>query len=511
MECCDNYLPIPPRVWSRVQNSCSLNTDTGDSFIKLPYSGKLVPSSSFQLEMDMLSKGNVLQYKKNSSNITQKQRYAQIAKGQWVNRNTTWATQSSRGYTNPNTQSLKRVGAINITLSGVPTTLPVTCPTITPVINNVLPSNSGGSVNPPVPPPPPPPPVDSGTSIPLVADPVVPDPVVIQDEGVLICNVQQNICTGEEKAQPANIPCFLTSDSDVPGPIRELCWNDGTPTWYPRQRYVMTNSTDKWPVNYKFLRAARCRPIIKPIIPTPTPPIVIEKFAPVLDYVLTTETDADLGWTMKSTANVISYTITYEPVLDTPTLNYVLTSDTNADLGWTMKSTDNVVSYTITYEPVLDTPTLNYVLTSNTNADLVWSMNSTDNVVSYTITYEPELNNLEPTLNYVIPYDTNADLGWSMDSTDNVVSYTITYEPTSDVPFLVSVSTTETDADVVWSIDSTANIKGYYVYYEPTSDVPFLVSVSTTETDADVVWSIDSTANVKGYYVYYEPTLDVPV
>ena len=169
----------------------------------------------------MLNKGNVLQYNANSSNLTKAQKYSKIAKGQWVNRNTTWATQSTRGYTNPNTKNLKRTGnvvniAINSTTGAIigPTSEPLTCPTT----EKILPAET----------------------------------IVIQDGGVLICSVQENVCTGETKSTISQKICNPTTDSNVPGPIQELCWNDGTQTWFPRQRYIMTNSGNKFPYNYKF-------------------------------------------------------------------------------------------------------------------------------------------------------------------------------------------------------------------------------------------------------------------
>ena len=148
------YLPQPPRDWSRVQNSCSLITaSTVDQLVQVPYTEDFVPYYDLGPELAMISKGNVLQYKKNSSNLTKLQKYSQIAKGQWVNRTKTWATQSTRGYTNPNNMSLIRSGGQNVTLAGVPTALPVTCPKIPINNNNVLPSNGGGGIsNPPLPP-----------------------------------------------------------------------------------------------------------------------------------------------------------------------------------------------------------------------------------------------------------------------------------------------------------------------------------------------------------------------
>jgi hypothetical protein len=222
----------------------------------------------------MLNKGNVLQYKANSSNLTKSQRYSKIAKGQWVNRNTTWGIQSERGYTNPNSLSLKRSGnVVNIAIDPVtgqnlgPTTLPVTCPTPVIPINDVLPSNSQVSENtPPVPPPPPPQPPQPNI-IPKVPDAVPPAPIVIQDGGNLICSVQENICTGDIVTTISQQLCNLTTDSDVPGEIQPLCWNDGTPTWYPRQRLTMTNSTNKWPYSSGGPTSVPLQSAIKPSTP----------------------------------------------------------------------------------------------------------------------------------------------------------------------------------------------------------------------------------------------------
>lgn len=195
------YNPNPPRVWSRVQNPCSViaykNDDPGanSDFARADY------------ERQMLLKGNILQYKKNSSNLTKKQRYTQIAKGMWTNRTKTWATQSDT-YTNPNMTSLLRVNSTildpsNNTFSSPPN--PFGCPT-----------------------------------------------TEIQDGGNLVCNVVVDPCTQEVvKRTRSQQLCNPTTDSDVPGQIQELCWNDGTQTWYPRQRYIMPTSGTKWPQGYK--------------------------------------------------------------------------------------------------------------------------------------------------------------------------------------------------------------------------------------------------------------------
>ena len=265
--------PRPPRVWSRVQGICST--------LPVETIGPLEAGT-----IAMLNKGNVLQYKNNSSNLTKQQRYSQIAKGMWTNRNTTWASQSVTT-TMPNTQGLRRVNYKTIYLdNGAPANLPITCPTqVEPTIPNKLPINpntqniapqlgvttafrqicpvyvkptgepiyinTGPSQQLPKKP------VDPITipALPYIKPPAEPAPrVVIPDGGNLICNITENICTGEVlSVTKANDNCNPTSASDVPGPVIPLCYNDALPTYYPRQRYVMTNSGDKFPVGYKCL------------------------------------------------------------------------------------------------------------------------------------------------------------------------------------------------------------------------------------------------------------------
>ncbi len=192
------YNPLPPRAWSRVQNRCVYEKD---NFVL------------DDLKNAYLRKGNVLQYKKNSSDLTKNQRYAQIAKGLWTNRTRTWATQSET-YTNPNMNSLKRVNY---------TTPPVN-------INN---NNNNNLFN-------------------------CPNAVEFKDGGTLICGVNENPCTGEILASSVTPTrrFYPTSASDVPGRILPLFWDENLPTWYPRQRYVMNNSTNKWPQNYKLFVSA---------------------------------------------------------------------------------------------------------------------------------------------------------------------------------------------------------------------------------------------------------------
>ena len=191
-----NYNPQPPRVWSRVQSGCSTSNDSNNN-----------NTISSEIDMQMLLKGNILQYKKNSSNLTKNQRYSKIAKGQWTNRTKTWATQSQT-YSNPNTSNLLRVNYSKI-------------------------------------------PVPSNAILPLDCD-----ANFIKDGGTLICNKVADPCTDVVIKTTQNPLCYSTTASDVPGQPMDLCWNDGTQTWYPRQNLTMNNSTSKWPEGYKGLVSA---------------------------------------------------------------------------------------------------------------------------------------------------------------------------------------------------------------------------------------------------------------
>ena len=202
-----SYNPIPPRVWSRVQGQCNHDIN--------------IPS---------IEKGNVLQYKKNSSNLTKQQKYSQIAKGYWTSRRKCFASQTQT-YTNPNTASFKRVNSINI-----------------PFPNNIVgaPNNISG---------------------PFQYD--VPNPfgcptTVLEDGGTLLGTTYVNPCTNAVIRKTYVQNCNPTSASDVPGPIETLCWDPSVATWYPRQRLNMSNSSDKWPVGYKGFVSAI----------TPIPPVL---------------------------------------------------------------------------------------------------------------------------------------------------------------------------------------------------------------------------------------------
>ena len=70
------YNPNPQRAWSRVQNVCTYNLDPPTA-VYVPLTGQTINLADYQHDKKMLLKGNILQYKKNSSNLIKQQRYYQ--------------------------------------------------------------------------------------------------------------------------------------------------------------------------------------------------------------------------------------------------------------------------------------------------------------------------------------------------------------------------------------------------------------------------------------------------
>jgi len=214
-----NYNPVPPRVWSRVQNQCTyIIPDSSYNSAYIPLTNQTVSLAQANYEEKQFYKGNVLQYKGNSSRLTKKQKYTQLAKGFGPNRTKVFATQTQT-YTNPNTSGLLRVNY-----------------TTYPYPNQIVgaPNNISGPFQYNVPNP-----FDCSNNS-------------IQDGGNLVCGTYANPCTGQiiqTGAVSATI-CNPASASNVPGPS-VLCWNNKIQTWFPRKRYFMNNSANKWPVNYK--------------------------------------------------------------------------------------------------------------------------------------------------------------------------------------------------------------------------------------------------------------------
>ena len=279
------YNPIPTRVWSRVQNPCTYtdasdNSDINYNQVYIPLTNQTVSQAQANYEDKLIYKGNILQYKGNSSRLTKSQKYTQLAKGFGSNRRKVFATQSQT-YTNPNTTGLQRVNYSTI-----------------PFPNGVVgaPNNISGPYQYNVPNP-------NGCS-----------GVSIQDGGTLVCGTYANPCTNEIiipfDASSATI-CNPASASDVPG-SSTLCWNNNVQTWFPRQRYFMNNSTDKWPVNYKGLVSAT----------TPS--------SPYLTFSSTTSSSVTLSWidvssncTPISSYNIYQNGILVKTVPFTPTTTII--------------------------------------------------------------------------------------------------------------------------------------------------------------------------------------------
>ena len=242
-----NYNPFPPRVWSRVQNSCTF-VDLSSNYTSayIPLTGQTVSQAQADYEMKQFYKGNILQYKGNSARLTKSQKYSQLARCAGPNRTKVFATQTET-YSNPNTTGLLRAGYTTYPfpnqIVGAPNNISG------PFAYNVLNPNDCSSNS-------------------------------VQDGGILVCGTYANPCTGEifRRGVTTATICNPASASNVPGP-GFLCWNNNIQTWFPRQRYFMNNSGNKWPVNYKGLQSA------------------VTPAAPVLTLDSYTSTSVSLSWT----------------------------------------------------------------------------------------------------------------------------------------------------------------------------------------------------------------------
>ncbi len=215
-----NYNPVPPRAWSRVQNPCTyINPDLTDQYnVYIPLTGQTVSQNQANYEDKQMYKGNILQHKGNSARLTKSQRYSQLARCGGPNRTKVFATQTET-YTNPNTTGLLRTGFQTYSYPNEIVGAP----------NNI-----------------------SGPYQYNVDNPNDCSSNAVQEGGILVCGAYANPCSGEIYINPntdATI-CNPASASNVPGP-EYLCWNKRMQPWFPRPRYVMNNSTNKWPTNYK--------------------------------------------------------------------------------------------------------------------------------------------------------------------------------------------------------------------------------------------------------------------
>jgi hypothetical protein len=236
-----NYLPEPPRVWSRVQNKCTY-INANDDYAKVINGLQTLEQANYQEKL--LYKGNILKYKGNSAQLTKKQKYTQLAKGFGPNRTKVFATQSET-YSNPNTTGLLRVGGIEI-----------------PYPNYLVgqPNNPSG-------------PYKSNVANPDNCN----NNGSLLDGGTLVYGTYVNPCSQEIVRicrQRGDLICNPSTASDVPGYPIALCWDPALQTWFPKPRYFMNNSTDKWPEGYKgFVSAV-----------TPEPPTIISLVNLVLSW-----------------------------------------------------------------------------------------------------------------------------------------------------------------------------------------------------------------------------------
>ena len=310
-----NYNPNPPRVWSRVQNQCTYvqpGSTYSQSFI--PLSGQTVSQSEANYEEKLYYKGNILQYKGNSASLTKKQKYSQLARCGGPNRRKVFATQSQT-YTNPNTNGLLWANYVTF-----------------PFPNQLVgqPNNISGPFQYNVP---------SPFGCPTTS---------VKSGGNLVYGTYANQCTGEIiKSGPTSaVICNPSSCSDVPGRPIELCWNDTIQTFYPRQRYIMNNSADKWPEGYKGFVSA--------VIPV----------APILTLDSYTTTTSTLSWTdLNSNCLPISSYNIYQNGKVIENVPYTTITKTINNLTSASTYTFYVTSFSRTIESLPS----NQVTTTNTN------------------------------------------------------------------------------------------------------------------------------------------------
>jgi len=270
-----DYNPVPTKEWYRFQNRCpEIDVSNIDIVVAISDPTIGVPRS-YQYQLAVYKKGNVLQYKKNSSNITQKQRYSQIAKGMWTNRTKTWGSQTE-SVTNPNSDMLKRVNyetilLPNYSVDGTEIVVPILSTSdITYCLPNTKMNFSGLpsrkyfiNNNPTVPPV-----AKPSTTLTMpeyIYRPKIITPAAVQNGGSLVGTITANPCTGKILQRTYTQDCYPSSDSDVPGPVAILCWNDGLQTYYPKTKLTYGTSGNKWPTNAKLIFSANSIQPVNPV------------------------------------------------------------------------------------------------------------------------------------------------------------------------------------------------------------------------------------------------------
>ena len=416
------YNPIPPRVWSRVQNPCTYTvpgSDYTEAFI--PLTGQTVSQAQADYETKQIYKGNILQYKGNSARLTKSQRYSQLARMAGPNRTKVFATQSET-YSNPNTTGLLRVGFQTYPypndIVGAPNNISG------PFQYNIQNPNDC-----------------SGNSV--------------QDGGTLVCGTFANPCTGEiikQGVYSATI-CNPSSASDVPG-FSTLCWNNKVQTWFPKPRYVMNNSTDKWPQGYKGFVSA------------------IEPYAPYLMINIEDNCSLTLSWkqlnnkcTPISSFNIYQNGVLFKNVPYT-TISINISIDTCLNyffyvtsLSTTIESSpSNIVNYApeTPYPPSLTlniedncSITLSWIINNNNNCTPITNFNIYQNGqlyqnVPYTIT---NINiSIDPCFSYSF-YVTSL----SCTTIESYPSNIVNYNPDISPPIITSAIAGENACQISWN------------------------------------------------------------
>jgi len=465
-----NYLPNPPRVWSRVQNPCTyIVPDNSYNSIYIPLTNQTVSLAQANLEEKIQYKGNILQYKGNSSRITKNQRYAQISKGMWCNRTKVFATQTQT-YTNPNTISLARVNFTSI-----------------PFPNQIVgsPNNISG-------------PFQYG-----IPNPNNCNTTTIQDGGSLLCGSYANPCTGEIVQTVSEQQCFPTYCSDVPGKIMNLCWNPKLQTFFPKNRLTMSNSLNKWPQGYKGLQSALIEAV-------PNPPLIVSSTS---NYY-----DVTIEWTYTNVCSTISGFNIYQNGELIQTVPYQIKSTT-------MKNLDNCQSYTYyvtAFNSVGESvpsnvvnatifvplpPTITSITQINTSTTISWVPNlNCSQITNYLLYENNKLINILPsnettiTLNlttcgvytfYLVSYNSNTNVS-SLQS--NIASTSVVPLP----PILSGTPTGFTSITLNWVPAVTcAPITGWNIYNSPSG------TLLTTITDATITTYVVTGLTSGSTYSYY--------
>jgi hypothetical protein len=112
------YVPVPPRVWTRVGGNNCPNCDSNYGY-EACMNG-LPPYSTYKL--DERRKTEILKYKKNSAQMSRAQQYSMASRNA-LTRKKSWATQTQT-YTNPNVDNLPET---QIPINGVMRTVSLNC------------------------------------------------------------------------------------------------------------------------------------------------------------------------------------------------------------------------------------------------------------------------------------------------------------------------------------------------------------------------------------------------